>query len=112
MDNQQAVIILYMAIMLSEHTLGWAYAWYIYHWPIRPTWVSVGYGCGLILISETLAIGGTLRIYGLLDELWFLVLIPFFGVMLPGIPMLILQQKKWIEMNKHNADVKEVWNDK
>lgn len=106
-----ALTFCYLGLILTEHALAWLYAWKIYYWPIKPTWVSVLWGTWLVMFSEMAAIAGTLFIYELWSSFWFMIFIPPAALVLSGVPMAFLQQKKWIEMENHNADIQEVWRD-
>lgn len=91
------------------HGLGWVYAWYIDKWPIRPTWISVMIGTGAICLAEMLAIGGTLFIFGLFRQLWFMILYPPLYLITAGGPMAVIQQRKWREQQEKVRNVEEVW---
>ena len=106
---QDNLIVWYASLTLVEHTFGWFYAWKIYHWPITPTWVSVLWGTSLVMLTEMAAIGGTLYLYGLWSQLWFMIYFPAVTLALPGGPMAYLQQRKWREMTSKNQKILEVW---
>ena len=111
MIKGEELAIWYISLFLLLHGFGWFYAWYIKDHPIKPTWVSVAIGTGAICIIEMLAIGGTLWIFGLLRQLWFMILIPLVALGAAGGPMTYLQQEKWNDLKDKNETIVDIWKD-
>lgn len=101
-----------VAIWIVLMGFGIFYALYIKYWPIKPTWVSVAIGDGAICLAEMSAIFVVLWFNELFWEFWWLILLPPVALLTAGVPMAVIQQKKWEEVNKHNEEVIEIHTEK
>lgn len=103
------MVAILIAIEIVTVGFGVFYALYIKYWPIKPTWVSVAIGTGYNCLAE---MGAITTIWWFDGEGWLMILVPPIILLSTGLPMALIQQKKWKDVTKHNEDVIEVFTEK
>lgn len=86
---------------------GIIYAVFIYHrgtqaFPHGWTWASVVIGDLVTDFGSITAIVVTLSFFDLIDQLWWVALVPIASHLCTGIPMIILQNKKRLDQHANN----------
>lgn len=100
--------ILLLVLAAALFLISCAYAFLIYHSPAPHgfTWVSVVVGDGFNDLGLGAAILIVLIFYGLIEQLWWLALLPMAAHVITGLPMIAGQEIKRRRENKNKRDIR------